>query len=281
MIPVSAYIPVRNDLRYLQQCLHSLVAQSYPFAEILVIDDASNDGLEQWAKTQTISPVRYIKLATHKGLAAARNQAIKNSRHDHIAAIDADCELNKDWLAVMIKYLDDPELAGVGGQLIESESNRIPDLWRKEYLYQTRGNAKAEVDFLPGCNTLFRKQALLSIAGYDERYYFQHEDTEIGGRLRAAGWKMLYVPDAIAFHHRRDSVSSVLRRCWGYRHATAITALPALLIDLVREFAKGIKNFVTDFVRGRLRFCFTVDAVYFIHQALYSCKAYMRKDNNF
>jgi GT2 family glycosyltransferase len=281
MVKVSAYVPVRNDLQYLSQCLTSLFAQSYPFHEVFVIDDASSDGLRSWAQEQREFPIKYIRINEHKGLAAARNEALRQCSCDFIAAVDADCTLNGDWLAVLVRYIEDKDLAGVGGQLIESASKSIPDQWRREYLYQTCGTTKKQMDFLPGCNTLFRKQALLSVGGYDERYYFQHEDTELGGRLKAAGWTMLYVPDAITFHNRKDSVSSVLRRCWGYRHALPISSMSELVIDVIREFGKGIKNFMTDLMRGRFHFCCTVDAVYFIYQALYSCKAYIRKDNNF
>jgi len=281
MIRVSAYVPIHNDFAYLSRCLTSLLAQSYPLSEVFVIDDASSDGLQLWGQEQHQFPIKYIRVNEHKGLAAARNQALRLSSCDFIAAVDADCTLNKDWLEMLLRYMEDQSLAGAGGQLIETGSHRIPDQWRKHYLYQTRGVTKQHMDFLPGCNTLFRKKALVSVGGYDERYYFQHEDTELGGRLKAAGWKMLYVPDAIAFHHRNDSVSSVLRRCWGYRHALPITSMRRLMLELVRDLCKGIKNLLTDLIQGRWRFCCTIDAVYFMYQAFYSCKAYLRKDNNF
>ncbi|MFC1808723.1 glycosyltransferase family 2 protein [Candidatus Omnitrophota bacterium] len=281
MIDVSVYVPIRNDFRYLAQCLTSLFSQSYPFAEVLVIDDASSDGLQGWAQGQNEFNIKYIRLEQHKGLAAARNEALKHCTCDYIAAVDADCVLNKDWLSILIKYIQDGKVAGVGGHLFEVDSVRFLDLWRKAYLYQTCGTEKATVAYLPGCNTLFRKEALNAIEGYNEAYYFHHEDTEIGQRLSVAGWQMIYVPDAIAYHNREDTLYSLMRRCWGYRHTSPILSMSSLGLDIAREFFKSVKNFIYDFTHFHFHFCCMIDSVYFFYQVMFSVRAYIQKNNNF
>lgn len=87
---VSAIIPTYNSGHHIVECVESVLSQTYPHIEIIVVDDGSTDG------TQAIlfpyvsqQKIRYLR-QPNQGPAAARNLAIRNSNGDFIAFVDAD-----------------------------------------------------------------------------------------------------------------------------------------------------------------------------------------------
>ncbi len=88
MMPkVSVYVPCYNAKQYIEKCLQAILKQSYPFDQIVVINDCSDDGS---AETISKFPVRIINNEINKGLSATRNIALKEARNDFVASIDAD-----------------------------------------------------------------------------------------------------------------------------------------------------------------------------------------------
>ncbi|HYY72222.1 MAG TPA: glycosyltransferase family 2 protein [Candidatus Bathyarchaeia archaeon] len=210
---VSVYIPAHNAGEFLERSIKGLLAQSLPPDEILVIDDGSRDNSAEIAAAH--KGVTLIRHPVNKGLAAARNTAMKAARNDFVASIDADCIAHPDWLSLLARNMDDPKLAGVGGELIEGVQETLADRWRAVHLSQQWGNLPLRNPlFLFGCNNLFRKSAVVEVGGYDERMRTNGEDTNLCARLRAKGWDLLYDPSARAIHLRHDTIRSVLNAYW-------------------------------------------------------------------
>jgi glycosyltransferase involved in cell wall biosynthesis len=137
---VTAYIPCYNAERYIFQAIKGLINQSYPVDEILVIDDGSSDRSVEIASSlqgQGRIPLRIIRLKRNEGLSVARNTAFYMARNDYVAAIDADCIPDPEWLNRLVTtFISYPEAAGVGGRLIESHTVTIADQWRASLLKQ-------------------------------------------------------------------------------------------------------------------------------------------------
>ena len=91
---ISVIIPIYNVERFLQQCLESVIAQTYASLEILLINDGSNDGSVIIAQhfAQQDARIRLVHQG-NKGLSAARNTGIDHAQGDYIAFVDSD-----DWL---------------------------------------------------------------------------------------------------------------------------------------------------------------------------------------
>jgi glycosyltransferase involved in cell wall biosynthesis len=209
---VSVYIPAFNVAEFLARGIESLLTQTLPPGEILVIDDGSLDNSAEIASRY--SQVTLVRHQGNKGLAAARNTALRAARHELVASIDADCVAAPTWLAELTRHLADPALVGVGGKLNEGVQNTLADRWRAVHMPQHWGDACVRPRFLFGCNNLFRKSALLAIGGYDERMRTNGEDTDICARLREKNGEFLYVPSAQATHLRHDTTRSILEAYW-------------------------------------------------------------------
>jgi GT2 family glycosyltransferase len=210
---VTAYIPAYNVSAYLPRSIEGLLAQTHSFDEILVIDDGSCDNSAEIALRYP--QVTLVKHPENKGLAAARNTAMRAARNELVASVDADVVADPSWIATLLPHLDDPKVAGVGGFLLEGVQNTLADRWRRARMAQEWGpyfihNPR----FLYGCNNVFRRSAVLEIGGYDESFRTNGEDPDLGGRLRARGWNLIYDPAARATHLRHDSVKSSLDMYW-------------------------------------------------------------------
>lgn len=96
----SVIIPVYNVKAYLDRCLQSVVAQSYPDVEIILIDDGSTDGSDvlcaRWADRD--KRIRFTSQA-NKGLGPTRNRGMQMSTHDYVTFIDADDWVDTDFIA--------------------------------------------------------------------------------------------------------------------------------------------------------------------------------------
>mgnify|MGYP002628983789 CR=1 FL=1 len=99
--PVSVIIPTWNRAPYLERAIHSVLRQTLPCQEILVIDDGSTDqtpGLIEELSAQSAVPLRYF-FQENQGPAAARNLGVRHARFPLIAFLDSDDHWHKDKLS--------------------------------------------------------------------------------------------------------------------------------------------------------------------------------------
>lgn len=103
---VSVVIPVYNVEKYLSQCLESVCNQTYPYLEIIVVDDESPDNsgniADDFAKKDNRIKVFYIK---NRGAAGARNFALDNCTGDYIFFVDSDDYIDRVTIENMVKIL--------------------------------------------------------------------------------------------------------------------------------------------------------------------------------
>lgn len=100
---ISVIIPVFNGERYLGEAIESILAQTWPSSEIIVVDDGSTDGTSKVAR-QFGDRVKYQR-HPHSGVAAARNHGLAAARCDWIAFLDADDVWAPDKLRLQAHYL--------------------------------------------------------------------------------------------------------------------------------------------------------------------------------
>jgi len=249
---ITAAVPCYNGEKFIADCIQSLLEQSQPPDEILVVDDGSTDNSAEILAQ--FEQVRVITLDKNMGVAHGRNILLNEASGDIIVFLDADATADCNLIRSLAICYDDG-VHGVGGQAIESAGDSLADRWRRLHACQGHGaEFKPSVDFLWGVCSSYRRCALLEAGGFDERFRTNGEDAEMGFRLNALGMRLAYTPDAVVHHQRTDTFLSLCKMMfrwyfWGYlamrkvRGAAFIfyvkTCVKVLLrnlyIDLVRE----------------------------------------------
>lgn len=103
-IQVSVVVPAYNREKTIKRCIDSIVTQTVPPMEILVVDDGSTDGTVHMLESMDCACLKIIK-QNHKGAQAARNLGILNANGEYIAFLDSDDEWLPDMLEREIAYL--------------------------------------------------------------------------------------------------------------------------------------------------------------------------------
>lgn len=213
---ISLYVPCFNAEEYIKDCLKSILQQTYPIEDILVIDDGSCDDTVEIASQ---FPVKIIRHGENKGLAAARNTAIKHSAGNYLASLDADCVPEEDWLENLINNFSS-KTAGIGGRLIESDLNSSVGSWRAVHMSQEWGKTSSNsVSFLFGSNNIFKKDILVKVGGYNENYKNNYEDVDISKRIKAEGYSLVYEAKALVYHLKKDTALSLFNTFWDWNFA--------------------------------------------------------------
>ena len=249
MTRISLYVPCCNAERHLARTIEGALRQAYPPDEILIIDDGCTDRTLEIAARY---PVRMVRHGGNKGLAAARNTGLRNSSHELVAALDADCVPEADWLEKLVAVLDDPSVAIAGGMLREGVLVSVADRWRQAHMPQDWGSKRLlNPRFVFGNNVIVRKSVVKEVGWYKEEFRTNGEDSDISRRIRAKGYNTFYEPAARVTHLRQDTVRSVMATFWRW-HWTGTDGMK-LRSMLGRALYIHLGTNVFEFVKQDLR----------------------------
>lgn len=167
---VSAIIPVHNGARYVAESIRSVLAQSHPALECIVVDDGSTDGTAGVVAAFGSGVV--VVTQDHRGVAAARNAGMRIARGDCFAFLDADDVWLPDKLAVQVAALRaEPEAgAAYSGFLVTDEGLRP-----RRLVVHSGGPLSVRRAFLGNSGGLgfsftgvVRREVAAAVGGYDE-----------------------------------------------------------------------------------------------------------------
>jgi radical SAM superfamily enzyme YgiQ (UPF0313 family) len=272
---VTVYIPCYNAAKTLDECLKAVTAQSHPIDEILVIDDGSTDETVAIASRY---PVKIVRRPRNLGLAASRNTAFRAARNEFVAAVDADVALDANWLENIMQNVSDPAIAGACGRLVEKYRSKLPDAWRSVHMPQHWGKDKIRNPyFLFGADSLYRKSRIVETGLYGEGFKTNFEDVDVGIRLAREGKPTVYDPSAVAYHLKRDTITSVLRAyyLWYSPNYPPPLSAAALAHRLRVYFGDWLRMFKNDFRAGRESFLI-VDIMLWLYRSLIDATRYVR-----
>jgi glycosyltransferase involved in cell wall biosynthesis len=191
-LKVSVIVCAHNEALYLPACLHSLLAQTRPPDEILVIDNASTD--ETRALAEQIPQVRVVA-EPRKGLVVAREAARSAASGDILVYLDADCRAPLTWLErIERRFARAPSLVALCGPYRYYDWDRRGRLVIGTYDLTVAPLTQLLVKHVLriGCifyggNFAARRDALDRVGGFDTSIDFHGEDTDIGRRLFGIG----------------------------------------------------------------------------------------------
>jgi glycosyltransferase involved in cell wall biosynthesis len=195
---ITVAIPAYNSQLSLRETLESVLAQTVPAYEIIVVDDESTDGTEEIARSFG-DRIRYIKQA-NQGIAGARNTAIQHATGDWIAFLDHDDLMVATKLEKQLGIVEsNPDLAVVYSTFTylyaDGSTSEVPvfpakDLW-PAIRYRT--------PILPS-TALVKRSALLEIGGF--RKFYGTDDWDLWFRLlrRFSAKAFQEIPESLTFY---------------------------------------------------------------------------------
>ena len=271
MKKVSLYIPCFNAEKHIEECIKSVLSQTYHIDEILIIDDGCTDKTIEKASKYSVKILRNKK---NKGLAFSRNKGTLKAKNEFVASIDADVVLDKKWLENLMKDFTSKEIAGACGNLEEHYKKRTSDLWRLIHMKQNWGKKRLiNPKFLFGSNCVFRKSSVKDVGLYNIKYRTNYEDVDICNRLKARGYKLIYEPKAKAIHLKQDSITSVLKGSWNWTlfSYSQPDSLWRVFLRFFTDIYKSLTYLIEDLLHLRFKLIF-IDILVFPSHIIFNLK---------
>ena len=187
---VTVIVAAYNGEKFLKETLESVFAQDFPSFEVVFVDDGSEDGTAEIARS---FPLRYVRQA-NQGLPAARNTGLGQARGELIAFLDDDDVLPPTKLSVQAGYLDEhPETGCVLGRQEWIFDGVEPPPMPRDQLF-------GEVGGIQLVTAMIRRGVLEDLGGFDPTYSYA-EDRDLFIRMREHGVEIAVLPDVVL--HKR------------------------------------------------------------------------------
>lgn len=217
---VTVTVAVRDGVDWVDDCLRSLVDQTYRPLEVVAVDDGSSDGstelLREWqdeSGEENGLPIRVI-LQQPLGLSAARQAGLEESKGEWLAITDIDCRPHPTWIEHMVaecEGLEDENVVSVTGRVIFAEGDTVVSRIRSQEIASKYRKRSRRTTLANGPCSMFRKKDLESIGGFDPGWYHA-EDMEVSLKLLAVGGVIIHTPDAVVQHVPESSLKVFLSK---------------------------------------------------------------------
>ena len=211
---VSVVIPAHNKFEVTYHALCALlVARNDASFEVIVVDDGSSDRTTELGTL--VSGITVIRNETPQRFIRACNRGVAAARGRYVALLNNDTEPTAGWLDALIDPFERFENVGLTGAKLLDPDGRLQDaggiVWRSgnPWNYGRGGNPMdprfsyvREADYLSGAALLTTRTVWDAVGGFSEALepmYF--EDTDLAFKIRAAGYRTMFAPAAVVYHH--------------------------------------------------------------------------------
>jgi glycosyltransferase involved in cell wall biosynthesis len=219
-IKYSFIIPVKEVNDYIRESVPKILEIAREDFEVIIYPDHGLETTETWSKTKQI--------ASGRGPAVKRNLAVRDARGDFLIFIDDDAYPRKDILDILDSDFADENIAAIGGPAITPGSDSfLQKVSGAVFLSHFSGGfperyvpvgKKRYVNDWPTVNLTVRKSAFLKAGGFDCNFW-PGEDTkfclDVINKLKEKN-KILYDPEVIVWHHRREGIFRHLKQVGSY-----------------------------------------------------------------
>ena len=257
------------------RCIESVKKSTYKNTEIILVDNDSDDGIEEDVKKFDIY---FIQTGKNMGYSGGNNAGIKKalkSGADYIFILNPDTTIESDCIENIINGIEDNKADIAGPKIYFDGSKKIwyaGGIFDKENVIGShrgvdemdRGkyDIPEETDFVTGAAMMVKRELFDKIGLLDERYFLYYEDADFCERAKIAGFKVFYIPDAVVNHE--NAVSSGLgsplqdyyitrnRMLYASKFLTPRTRF-ALFREALRNFGNPVRRLALwDFLTGNL-----------------------------
>jgi len=210
---VSVVVVTWNGRAYLEPCLAAVAAQQGIDAEAILVDNGSTDGTVDFVRAR-FPQVRIVALADNRGFAGGNNAGAREARGRFVAFLNNDTVADPGWLRALRDGID--PAAGfllTTSRIVYMHDASIVDsagdgLFRWGGAFKRFHGAPAhladvsqEVFGVCGGACLVSKTVFDELGGFDEEFFFSHEDVDLSYRARLRGYRCRYVAGAVVRHH--------------------------------------------------------------------------------
>jgi GT2 family glycosyltransferase len=207
--------------------------QTYPDWELILVDDGSTDGSDGLLKSFAGGDrVRFTRTTGARGVGAARNAGIRLAEGEYLAFLDNDAIPASDWLAHLVDLMDqNPQVGACASRVVFYERPDVINSLGSVLNPQAHGTGvhmhelvdycrpAGEVMYATGNGMAIRHEVLHKIGLFDESYrYYGHDDSDIGIRIRDAGYTIVQQPEAVVHHLHSTSKRDPAMFFWDQRN---------------------------------------------------------------
>jgi len=273
---VSIIIACRDEERYIEKCLNSIIANDYPQdrLEILITDGMSEDKTREIIK-KYLKQYSFIKLLDNpkKFTPFGLNIGIKEAIGEIIIRMDAHAVYEKDYISKCLKYLEEHEVDNVGGiiRTLPGKDTAIAKAIAFSLSHPFgAGNSYFRIGLegpqfvdtvFGGC---YRKEVFEKIGLYNEKM-IRSQDLEFNLRLKESDGKILLFPDIISYYYAQSTLMGFLKhnfidgiwityplkfgiQAFSWRHLTpvvfALSLIGSFLLSFLSGFFSGLFLFI-------------------------------------
>lgn len=213
---LTIVIPSHNRADLLRTCLVHVLEYAPAGTEILVVDDASPNGIVS-RTAEAFAGVNVLRLKRRRGFCAAVNAGIHAARHPIVELLNDDTEVSAGWAEAALEHFADPCVAAaaplvlrrtpdMGTPTIDSAGDRyfLGGIAGKRGHGQplcTRYLQGGAVFGVSASSAFYRRQALLDVGAFPEEFGAYFEDVDVSFRLHWAGYRLVYEPRSVVWHH--------------------------------------------------------------------------------
>ncbi|PIY97021.1 MAG: hypothetical protein COY66_01650 [Candidatus Kerfeldbacteria bacterium CG_4_10_14_0_8_um_filter_42_10] len=246
---VSIILAIYNEEKYLDECIQSLLQQTYPNLEILAIDDGSTDKSGEIIKKY---PVAYLH-QPHQGLAAVKNHGLRKSTGEILVFADSDIRFDRNYIDELVKPINEGKAIGTFSK--EMYVANPENVWSRCYninlnLGFHRKVPKDFPDEFVTYNAILKK-TLLKVGGFDNIGW--GEDKTVYPKLKI---KSLAVEGAVSYHYNPDTIKEAFLNARWVGRGNLLTPVKTLLriikyslpVSVIIGIIKGIKYRIIQFI---------------------------------
>lgn len=227
---ISVIVPCYNQAQYLDECLQSVLDQTYTNWECIIVNDGSPDNTEEVALEWTEKDPRFIYLKKENGgVASARNFGIERAKGEWILPLDGDDKLGKDYLDLAsLEFHKQPTIIYCKAKLF----GLIEDIWNiQPYSYEEM-LTKNHIF----CTAFFKKENWLKVGGFDKDFTYGLEDWDF--------WLSILTPTSLVV--QMDYYGFFYRKIESSREIELNKSSQKILSSEKKIFTKHLDKYLID-----------------------------------
>jgi glycosyltransferase involved in cell wall biosynthesis len=220
---ISVILPVLNEAKYLEEAVNAILDQDFEgLLEIILAVGPSHDETEIIAQKLMQKDSRIVVVANPSGrTAAGLNLAVAATRYSIIVRVDGHARIPKNYLTLAYETLRETGAVNVGG-IMAAEGQSVFEKSVARAMRSPLGVGASRFHTGGGSGSVdtvylgaFRKQALLNVGGFDERFT-RAQDWELNFRLRSAGGVVYFDPRLVVTYRPRGTVRALAKQYFEY-----------------------------------------------------------------